>query len=165
MALDHRAGRKAIRLLAIALFVAVAAVAMPGCLFGGDDDDVTTLTETVPPTNPKKSDKDKKKKKGEGKEKQGSGAAAAGGACGSSREITNLRAAGTSCATAQALAKRWQRMQDSCNTIDDPNSPQGYSRTCTVSGYRCTAKRDTRSDRRFVTCTKGSAKVRFTFLG
>jgi hypothetical protein len=87
----------------------------------------------------------------------------AGSACAGTGGISKLKASGTSCSEAQAVAKQWERMSNSCNTIDNPNSPEGYKRTCTVSGYRCTATRDTRSDRRFVACTKGSAKIRFTW--
>lgn len=163
MARDYRAGRKAIPTLAIALFLAAAALALPGCL-GGDDDEVTTLTETVPPTVTDQAKDEKKKKKDKAQDGQAGGAAASGGACGGAGAVSKLVASGTSCGEARAVAKQWERMQDRCSTTDNPNSPSGYRRTCTVSGYKCVARRDTRSDRRFVTCTKGGAKIRFNFL-
>ena len=76
----------------------------------------------------------------------------------------DLKFTGIGCTDAVALATAWDMMGSSCNTIDDPNSPQGFNRTCTVNGFTCTAKRDVHSDGRFVTCTQGNKSVRFTWL-
>jgi hypothetical protein len=88
---------------------------------------------------------------------------AAPNACETDSAISQLKFEGVPCAQAAALADEWNRMQDACNTIDDPNSPEGFNRTCTVQSYTCRAKRDVRSDARFVACAKGSAQLRFTW--
>jgi hypothetical protein len=67
------------------------------------------------------------------------------------------------CDEATAVASAWNRDQDRCNTIDDPSSPEGYNRTCTVEDYTCRAKRDVKSDARSVACAMGPAQVRFTW--
>jgi hypothetical protein len=88
---------------------------------------------------------------------------AAPNACDTDKAISQLKFTGVPCTQAAAVADEWNRMQDRCNTIDDPNSPEGYNRTCTVQSYTCKAKRDVKSDARFVACAKGSAQVRFTW--
>ena len=76
----------------------------------------------------------------------------------------DFKFSGTDCSTALGVATAWDQNGKVCNTVDNPNSPAGYNRTCSVAGYNCTAKRDVRSDGRFVTCTQGGASVRFTWL-
>jgi hypothetical protein len=76
----------------------------------------------------------------------------------------NFKFSGIDCPSAVAVAVAWDKMGNSCNTIDNPNSPQGFNRTCSVNGYTCTAKRDVRSDARFVSCTQGGKSIRFTWL-
>jgi hypothetical protein len=76
----------------------------------------------------------------------------------------DLKFTGIDCPSAVALATAWDRMGNACNTIDNPNSPEGFNRTCSVNGFTCTAKRDVHSDGRFVTCTQGGKSVRFTWL-
>src|SRR5689334_23433477 len=71
---------------------------------------------------------------------------------------------GVDCATAVAVAQAWDQNGKTCNTIDNPESPSGYKRTCSVEGFSCEAKRDIHSDGRFVTCTQGGQSVRFTWL-
>ena len=71
---------------------------------------------------------------------------------------------GLDCSSAVAVAQAWDQNGKRCNTVDNPESPIGPQRTCSVNGYSCTAKRDIHSDARFVTCTQGSASVRFTWL-
>ena len=71
---------------------------------------------------------------------------------------------GLDCSSAVAVAKAWDADGKDCNTIDNPNSPEGYHRTCTVNGFTCNARRDIHSDGRFVTCTQGGQSVRFTWL-
>jgi hypothetical protein len=83
--------------------------------------------------------------------------------CTTDRAISNLKFTGIPCAQAAAVADEWNERIDECNTIDDPSSPQGYNRTCTVQAYTCRAKRDTKSDARFVACAKGAATIRFTW--
>jgi hypothetical protein len=88
---------------------------------------------------------------------------AAPNACDTDKAISQLKFTGVPCAQAAAVADEWNRMQDRCNTIDDPNSPEGYNRTCTVQSYTCKAKRDVKSDARFVACAKGTSQIRFTW--
>ena len=76
----------------------------------------------------------------------------------------DFKFSGTDCSTALGVATAWDQNGRACNTVDNPNSPAGYNRTCSVAGYSCTAKRDVHSDGRFVTCTQGGASVRFTWF-
>jgi hypothetical protein len=71
---------------------------------------------------------------------------------------------GLDCTAALAVAQAWDSNGKTCNTVDNPDSPIGPQRTCTVNGYSCTAKRDVTSDARFVTCTQGGQTIRFTWL-
>ena len=71
---------------------------------------------------------------------------------------------GLDCQTAVVIAQSWDANGKTCNTIDNPNSPDGYKRTCSVEGFTCTAKRDIHSDGRFVICAQGGRSVRFTWL-
>jgi hypothetical protein len=71
---------------------------------------------------------------------------------------------GVDCPAAVALATEWDRNGNRCNTVDNPNVDEGYNRTCEVQGFTCDAKRDVKSDARFVTCTQGGQSVRFTWL-
>jgi hypothetical protein len=71
---------------------------------------------------------------------------------------------GIDCSAAVAVATDWDRMGKDCNTVDNPNVDEGYNRTCEVEGFTCTAKRDVKSDARFVTCTLGGQSIRFTWL-
>jgi hypothetical protein len=71
---------------------------------------------------------------------------------------------GIDCAAAVALATDWDRNGEVCNTVDNPNVDEGYNRTCTVEGFTCRAKRDVKSDARFVSCTQGGQSLRFTWL-
>jgi hypothetical protein len=76
----------------------------------------------------------------------------------------DFKFSGLDCTGALAVAQAWDQNGKSCNTVDNPESPIGPQRTCTVNGYSCTAKRDIHSDARFVTCTQGEQTVRFTWL-
>ena len=71
---------------------------------------------------------------------------------------------GIDCSAALAVATTWDRNGKICNTVDNPESPIGPQRTCSVEGFTCTAKRDIHSDARFVTCTQGGQSIRFTWL-
>src|SRR5262249_42486134 len=76
----------------------------------------------------------------------------------------DFKYSGLDCASALAVASAWDQNGKRCNTVDNPASPIGPQRTCTVNGYSCTAKRDIHSDARFVTCTQGGRSVRFSWL-
>ncbi len=76
----------------------------------------------------------------------------------------NFKYTGLDCTSAVAVATAWDQDGKDCNTVDNPNVPEGYHRTCSVEGFTCTAKRDVHSDGRFVTCAQGGQSVRFTWL-
>jgi hypothetical protein len=71
---------------------------------------------------------------------------------------------GIDCTAAVAVAQAWDQDGKDCNTVDNPDVPEGYKRTCSVEGFSCEAKRDVHSDGRFVACTQGGQSVRFTWL-
>jgi hypothetical protein len=71
---------------------------------------------------------------------------------------------GIDCTAAVAVATDWDRNGKECNTVDNPNVDEGYNRTCSVEDFTCTAKRDVKSDARFVSCTQGGQSIRFTWL-
>jgi hypothetical protein len=155
----------------LALPAVVAALLAGGC---GDDDDQETVpvatappvaqaptapapapapppppTETAPPAP--------------APEPEPAAPTAAPNACTTAKAISNLKFTGIPCTQAASVADEWNERVDDCNTIDDPNSPEGYNRTCTVQSYTCRAKRDVKSDARFVACAKGAATIRFTW--
>lgn len=76
----------------------------------------------------------------------------------------NFKYTGIDCTAAVAVATAWDQDGKDCNTVDNPNVDEGYHRTCSIEGFTCTAKRDVRSDARFVTCTQGGQSIRFTWL-
>jgi hypothetical protein len=76
----------------------------------------------------------------------------------------DFKYSGLDCSAALSVAQTWDSMVNACNTVDNPNVDEGYRRTCSVEGYSCTAKRDVRSDARFVTCSQGGRSIRFTWL-
>jgi hypothetical protein len=86
------------------------------------------------------------------------------GPCGIPDSFQDFKYTGLACEAAVGVAQTWDSNGNACNTIDNPNVDEGYRRTCSVEGYSCTAKRDVRSDARFVTCTQGGRSVRFTWL-
>ena len=86
------------------------------------------------------------------------------GGCSVPDAYTDFKYAGLDCTAAVAVATAWDQNGKTCNTVDNPESPIGPQRTCTVNGYSCTAKRDVTSDARFVTCTQGGRSIRFTWL-
>src|SRR4051794_5910853 len=101
-----------------------------------------------------------------GEKKKGQTTTTAGGStsCSIPDAYTNFKYTGLDCAAAVAVATAWDQNGKTCNTVDNPDSPIGPQRTCTVNGYSCTAKRDVTSDARFVTCTQGGRSVRFSWL-
>ena len=76
----------------------------------------------------------------------------------------DFRFTGLDCSAAVAVAQAWDQNGKTCNTVDNPESPIGPQRTCSVEGFSCTAKRDIHSDARFVTCAQSGQSVRFTWL-
>ena len=86
------------------------------------------------------------------------------GTCTVPDAFQNLKYTGLDCTAAVAVATAWDQNGKTCNTVDNPESPIGPQRTCSVEGFSCLAKRDVTSDARFVTCTQGGQSVRFTWL-
>ena len=102
---------------------------------------------------------------GGGKKKvQTATAPAPSGGCVVPDAYTDFKYTGLDCSAALAVAQAWDQNGKTCNTVDNPDSPIGPQRTCSVEGFSCTAKRDIHSDARFVTCTQGGQSVRFTWL-
>jgi hypothetical protein len=101
-----------------------------------------------------------------GKKKRQATTTTAGGSGGCTIPDTyqDFKFTGLDCNAALAVAQAWDSNGKTCNTVDNPESPIGPQRTCSVNGYSCTAKRDIHSDARFVTCTQGGQSVRFTWL-
>ena len=149
----------------LASLALVVAVLVAGC--GADDEEEDTATEPAtttaavqPTAPPAPTQPAKKKKKGAAAPAPATPAPAG---CVKDPRFAGLKFSGISCAQAYALAAQWDEMANDCNTIDDPESPEGFKRTCDVAGYTCTAKRVTTSEARKVACTSGSASVRFSW--
>jgi hypothetical protein len=155
------------------LGAAAVLAALPGC--GSDSSGDTTVaapattqvsipsptspiptTTAAPPTTTT----------GPAKKKPAQTTTSAGGqtACTVPDAFQNFKYTGLDCPTAVVVAQAWDANGETCNTIDDPNSPDGYNRTCSVEGFTCKAKRDVKSDARFVSCAQGGQSVRFTWL-
>jgi hypothetical protein len=116
---------------------------------------IATATATTPSTTA-----------GGGKKKPDQTTTSSGGtpACTIPDAYQDFKYTGLDCTAALAVAQAWDQNGKTCNTVDNPESPIGPQRTCSVNGYSCTAKRDIYSDARFVTCTQGGQSVRFTWL-
>jgi hypothetical protein len=158
----------------LGLLVATSALLAAGC--GGDDEEATselaqtTAPTTAPPTTTAPPATAQPTAPAQtapapapAPEPEPAAPTSAPNACATARAISRLKFAGVPCAEAASVADEWNGRVDDCNTIDDPNSPEGYNRICTVQTYTCRAKRDVRSDARFVACAKGSATIRFTW--
>jgi hypothetical protein len=143
---------------ALALLAPVA-----GC--GSDESGQTTTPEVSlsAPTSPLGTTQAAPAATGKQKGSVAPPAPAASGGCDIPASFEDFKFSGLACTEALAVANAWDENQNECNTIDNPNSPEGYKRSCTVEDFTCTAKRDVHSDGRFVACTKGSASVRFTW--
>jgi hypothetical protein len=154
---------------------AVATLALAGCGSDESGQDTTaaqqnttdaqvSITSPIPPTTtttaPTATD-DAKKKPAQTTTSGGGGTAAA---CTIPDAYQGFKYTGIDCTAAVALASEWDRNANRCNTIDNPNVDEGYNRTCEVQGFTCRAKRDVKSDARFVNCSKGGQSVRFTWL-
>jgi hypothetical protein len=159
----------------IGLLVAAAAAALLALAAGcgsdssGEDSSASTEVSIPPPTSPLPTSMttatSTATEGGKKKPAQTTTSATGGSApCSIPDAYQDFEYTGIDCSAAVALATEWDRNGDRCNTIDNPNSPQGYNRTCSVEGFSCTAKRDRTSDARFVTCTQGGQSIRFTWL-
>jgi hypothetical protein len=155
----------------LALGAATLLVALAGC--GSDSSgesgsqasapaavSVPTVTSPVPTTTTAGTATAGGKKKGQTTTTASGGS----GGCAVPDAYTNFKYTGLDCSAAVAVATAWDQDGKDCNTVDNPNVPEGYHRTCSVEGFSCTAKRDVHSDGRFVTCTQGGQSVRFTWL-
>jgi hypothetical protein len=85
-------------------------------------------------------------------------------ACSIPDAYQDFKYTGIDCSSAVGVAQAWDQNGKDCNTVDNPDVPEGYKRTCSVEGFSCEAKRDVHSDGRFVTCTQGGQSIRFTWL-
>jgi hypothetical protein len=115
----------------------------------------TTSTAATTPATPTKT---------KTKTKQAPATGGTPGGCTIPARYQDFKFSGVDCATALGIANAWDANPNECNTIDNPNSPEGYKRTCSMQGYTCQAKRDVHSDGRFVSCTQGGASIRFTWF-
>jgi hypothetical protein len=118
-----------------------------------------TPTSPIPTTTTPSTTAGGGKKKG-----QTTTAPAPSGACVVPDAYTDFKYTGLDCTAALAVATAWDQNGKTCNTVDNPDSPIGPQRTCSVEGFTCLAKRDIHSDARFVTCTQSGQSVRFTWL-
>jgi len=118
-----------------------------------------TPTSPIPTTTTASTTAGGGKKKG-----QTTTAPAPSGGCAVPDAYTDFKYTGLDCTAALAVATAWDQNGKTCNTVDNPDSPIGPQRTCSVEGFTCLAKRDRFSDARFVTCTQGGQSVRFTWL-
>lgn len=160
-----RVGRTFLSTLCGAALVA----ALAGC--GSDssgEDSITTAVSIPSPTSPipTTTTSTTTSTSGGGKQKPAPTTTATGGSapCSVSDAYQDFRYTGIDCSAAVALATAWDQSGKDCNTVDNPESPIGPQRTCSVEGFTCTAKRDIHSDARFVSCTQGGQSIRFTWL-
>lgn len=167
--------RNPIRWLPAALAAAALLVASAGCGSDSSGQDSTAASSPTEisiqsPTSPipESTEPTTTEAGGGGKKKpaQTTTTTTEGGAasCVVADAFQDFKYTGIDCTSAVFVAQAWDASGKTCNTIDNPNSPDGYKRTCSVEGFTCTAKRDVRSDNRFVSCTQGGRSIRFTWL-
>jgi hypothetical protein len=163
------------RIRTTGLLAALAALALLMALAGcgsdssGEDSSPSTEVSIASPTSPIPVPTETttttggggKKKPGQTTSTTTGGSAAP---CSIPAAYEDFKFTGFDCTAALAVASAWDRNGKTCNTVDNPDSPIGPQRTCSVEGFTCTAKRDIHSDARFVTCTQGGQSVRFTWL-
>ena len=152
----------------LALGAAAVLALVAGCGSDESGQDTTAAEVSIPsPTSPLPTTTTPTEPSGGGKQqKTGKPTPTTGGpmACAIPDAFQNFKYTGLDCSSAVLVAQAWDSNGEACNTVDNPNVDAGYRRTCSVEGYGCTAKRDVRSDARFVTCTQGGQSVRFTWL-
>jgi hypothetical protein len=156
-----RLGRSLTALGAVALITAAT-----GCGSDSSGNGTTTNQVAIPsPTSPL-APSSTATTGGGGKKKGPQTTTSSGGTapCTVPDAFQNFKYTGLSCTSAVAVATAWDQNGKDCNTVDNPNVDAGYNRTCSVNGFTCAAKRDVRSDARFVSCTQGGQSVRFTWL-
>jgi hypothetical protein len=150
-----------------ALMAAAVLALLAGCGSDSSGETSTTAATAAPAvTSPIPTSSTLSTTATSGKKKSPGTTTTAGGSGGCSipDAYTNFKFTGLDCTAALAVATAWDQNGKTCNTVDNPESPIGPQRTCSVNGYSCTAKRDIHSDARFVTCTQGGQTVRFTWL-
>jgi hypothetical protein len=143
--------------------------ALTGC--GSDSSGESSTDAGVPvsipsPTSPIATATTPSTTAGGGKKKPAQTTTSSGGtaACTIPDAYQDFKYTGLDCASAVAVATAWDQDAKDCNTVDNPNVDEGYHRTCSVEGFTCSAKRDVKSDARFVSCTQGGQSIRFTWL-
>jgi hypothetical protein len=149
--------------LAAVLLLAVAGCGSDSSGESGDTTQVSIPSPTSPiPTTPTTASTPPTT----GAKKKGQTTTTGGGStsCAIPDAYQDFKYTGLDCAGAVTVAQAWDANGKTCNTVDNPESPIGPQRTCSVNGYSCLAKRDIHSDARFVTCTQGGNSVRFTWL-
>jgi hypothetical protein len=150
-----------------ALLAAAALTALAGCGSDSSGESSTSVAAAIPTvTSPIPATTASTTPAGGGKKQGQTTTTTSGGAtsCSIPDAYQDLKYTGLDCTAAVAVAQAWDSNGKTCNTVDNPESPIGPQRTCSVNGYSCTAKRDIHSDARFVTCTQGGQTVRFTWL-
>jgi hypothetical protein len=153
-----------------ALLAAALLVALAGC--GSDESGETTEPTQVSipsPTSPiPATTTAPTAPAGGGQKKPAPPTTGAGGggtaACTIPDAYQDFKFTGLDCSAAVAVATEWDSMPNVCNTVDNPNVDEGYNRTCEVQGFTCDAKRDVKSDARFVSCAQEGQSIRFTWL-
>jgi hypothetical protein len=152
----------------LALIAAASLALLAGCGSDSSGESSTDTQVSIPtPTSPIPTTSTPSTATGGGKKGDGQTTTTAGGsagACSIPDAYEDFKYTGLDCTAALAVAAAWDQNGKTCNTVDNPESPIGPQRTCSVEGYSCTAKRDIHSDARFVTCTQGGQSIRFTWL-
>jgi hypothetical protein len=147
---------------------AIAALALAGCGSDSSGQDTTAASVSIPTVTSPLATSTGATTTAPAKQKPGptttAGTGGGSAPCSIPDAFQDLKFSGIDCAGAVAVAQAWDSNGKQCNTVDNPESPIGPQRTCSVNGYSCTAKRDVTSDARFVTCTQGDTSVRFTWL-
>lgn len=150
---------------ALLALAAAGAIALAGCGSNSSGETGTQASVSIPPVTSPLSTTNAPTATGTAKPKPAKTTSTGGSApCSVPDAYQDLKFSGIDCAGAVAVAQAWDSNGKRCNTVDNPESPIGPQRTCTVNGYSCMAKRDIHSDARFVTCTQGGASIRFTWL-
>jgi hypothetical protein len=152
-----------------ALLAAALIAALAGCGSDSSGESSDTTQVSIPsPTSPIPTTASTPSTAATGGKKQGQTTTTTTGggstSCAIPDAYQDFKYTGLDCAAALTVAQAWDSNGKTCNTVDNPDSPIGPQRTCSVNGYSCTAKRDVTSDARFVTCTQGGQTVRFTWL-